>query len=188
MDIIGDVLVPAEFKRDNLYFCCDLTKCKGICCVAGDAGAPLDPHEIDQIQDALPMIKPYMQKEAAETITEENLFDYDFDGHLVTSLFNDRECVFTNFTNGIAFCAIEKAFLAKKIKFRKPISCFLYPIRVIDKGTLKQIMYQRWDICQPGVECGHKEKIKLVDFLSVPLQEKFGKEWLELFRNSLKKK
>jgi hypothetical protein len=188
MDIIGDVLIPSEFKKQNLYFCCDIKKCKGACCVAGDAGAPLDPEEIGEILDALDLVRPYMQKNAAEMVTENNFFDYDPEGNLVTALLNDRECVFTNFSKGIAFCAIEKAFLEKKIKFRKPVSCFLYPIRVTSNGTLRKIVFHRWEICQSGIEFGNNRKIKLVDFLSVPLREKFGKEWMSLFYNFLKNK
>lgn len=188
MDIIGDVLIPVELKRTDLYFCCNLKKCKGACCVAGDAGAPIEPHEISAIQDCLEIIKPYMQKKASEMITPENLFDYDPEGNIVTSLLNDRECVFANFSGGIAYCAIEKAFLEKKITFRKPVSCFLYPLRVSDEGVLRKVVYHSWEICQPGIEFGNNRKIKLIDFLQVPLREKFGKEWYTHFRNLLKNK
>jgi hypothetical protein len=182
MDLIQDVIVPQELKSP-LYFCCHIEKCKGACCVAGDAGAPIDPIEIEQIQNTLPFVKPYMQEEAALFVNEQNFFDYDTDGNFVTSLIDDRECIFTNFTSGIAYCAIEKAFVNKKISFRKPLSCFLYPIRVTREGAFLKINYHQWDICVSAKQHGQQQRILLVDFLKEPLKQKFGKEWYKLFYN-----
>lgn len=186
MIIIEDVIIPEEFRGD-LYFCCDLTRCKGACCVAGDAGAPLEKEETDALIEYLDFIRPYMQKEAAELITRENLFDFDHEGNMVTALLNDRECIFANFESGVAVCAIEKAYNAKKIPIRKPVSCFLYPIRVSKEGSFRKINYHRWDICIPAVEKGLSKKVKLIDFLRVPLKEKFGRDWYTLLYNALKR-
>jgi len=185
MKIIEDVLIPADFHR--IRFCCDLRKCKGACCVAGDAGAPLEAEEIELIQDHLEVIRPFMQPQAAEIVTCDNLFDYDQDGNLVTALLDHRECVFTNFEMGIAYCAIEKAFQKKNISIRKPISCFLYPIRVVKEGQFRKLIYHQWDICDSAVEHGQNNNIRLADFLRVPLKEKFGKEWYKMFHDMLKK-
>ncbi len=185
MKIIQDVIIPTELTND-LYFCCDLKKCKGACCVAGDAGAPLLPEEIGFIIEDLEVIKEFMQPEAAQIISPENIYDYDQDGNLVTALLHDQECIFTCFEAGIAYCAMEKAYKNKRISFRKPISCFLYPIRISSEGAFKKINYHRWDICQPAVEYGNNHKIKLLDFLSIPLKEQFGKEWYKLLHDSLK--
>lgn len=179
MKIIDDVLVPAELHKVN--FCCDLRKCKGACCVAGDAGAPIEAEEIELIQEYLEAIKSFMQPKAAEIINCDNLFDYDQDGNFVTALLNHKECVFTNFEAGIAYCAIEKAYQKRKIAIRKPISCFLYPIRVVKEGVFRKLVYHHWDICHSALEYGNNNKIRLVDFLQVPLREKFGKEWYKLF-------
>lgn len=186
MIIINDVLVPVEFKK-NLHFCCDLKKCKGACCVLGDAGAPLEDWEVDKIQECLPIVKPFMQTQIAEKIDENSVFDFDLDGNLVTALHNSTECVFTFFERGIAYCAIEKAFNLKLIDFRKPISCYLYPIRIDEKANFSKISYHRWDICQPAIELGNNKKIKLVDFIKNPLKEKFGRDWLKMFYEAIKK-
>lgn len=184
MKIVEDVLIPEELQ--NIRFCCDLKKCKGACCVAGDAGAPLEPIEIELIQQHLEEIKPYMQKHAAETVHFDNLFDYDQEGNMVTALLNHSECIFANFEAGIAFCAIEKAFLHKNISIRKPISCFLYPIRIVKEGQFRKLVYHQWDICKPAVEYGHNHNIHLMDFLRVALKEKFGKEWYKLMHQLMK--
>lgn len=187
MMIIEDVIIPAELCGE-IFFCCDLKKCKGACCVAGDAGAPLEPDEIGHIIDGLEYIKPFMQKQAAEIITVDNIYDYDQEGNLVTSLLNDRECIFTNFEAGIAICAIERAYQQRRIHLRKPASCFLYPIRVTKEGGFRKLTYHRWDICNAAVEHGNNHKIRLLDFLRVPLKEKFGKEWFKLLHQALKNK
>lgn len=187
MNIIENVLIPDELTKE-LYFCCNVKKCKGVCCIDGDAGAPLEKHEIEIIQDCLEFVKPYMQKEAAEVVDDNNLFDYDDEGNLVTSLLENDDCIFVNFENDIAFCAIERAFLEKKIDFRKPISCYLYPIRVNKEGGFQKLTYHKWDICDTAVVNGKRKKIRMIDFLKKPLIEKFGKEWYNLFFSYINKK
>ena len=54
---IKDTLVSDElFTRK---FVCDLAKCKGICCVEGDSGAPVDENEKAEMERALPSVMPY---------------------------------------------------------------------------------------------------------------------------------
>lgn len=184
MLIIENVLIPVEFKKE-LFFCCDLSKCKGACCVSGDAGAPLESWEIDPIQDNLSIIKSFMQPHIAESIDENSIFDFDENGNFVTSLYFENECVFTNFENGIAYCAIERAYEQKLISFRKPISCFLYPIRIENKPNFQKITYHRWNICKHARVCGQDKKVKLLDFLKNPLIEKFGARWYDLLKKNL---
>jgi len=40
MIIIDDIIVSEEIR--DIRFCCDLQACLGICCIEGDAGAPLE--------------------------------------------------------------------------------------------------------------------------------------------------
>jgi len=62
----------------------------------------------------------------------------DEDGDLTTPLVDDAECAYTYRENGITLCAVEKAWLEGKTAFRKPISCHLYPIRLMrfSNGTV----------------------------------------------------
>lgn len=48
---IDNILVSSDIITEQ--FCCDLDACKGICCVEGDAGAPVTLEEIGGIEDAL---------------------------------------------------------------------------------------------------------------------------------------
>ena len=47
---IDDTLVSLDVIER--YFLCDLSKCKGECCVEGDSGAPLEDSELAKLQKA----------------------------------------------------------------------------------------------------------------------------------------
>lgn len=104
----------------------------------------------------------------------------DSDGDLVTPLVNNRQCAYT-FTDekGILKCAIEKAYIAGEITFRKPISCHLFPIRINEYRHFDAVNYQKLDICKSGRECGSAEKLPLYKFLREPLIRRYGSEWYE---------
>ena len=173
--IVENVLVPDDIG--DVRFCCDLQKCKGACCVEGDAGAPLNVEEISLLEDDIEKIIPFMTEEGIKEVKTNGVFDYDADGNFVTPLIHGIECAFVYFQGGIAYCAIEKAFEAGKIPFRKPVSCHLYPIRINQKGGFDSLVYHKWGICKPAVENGNKNGILLIDFLSTPLIRKFGRNW-----------
>lgn len=67
----------------------------------------------------------------------------DEEGDLVTSIVNQKDCVFTCYDEKgvLLLCHIEKAFRAGKTDFYKPISCHLYPIRIGDYGPYKAVNY-----------------------------------------------
>ena len=121
---IEDKIISSEvFERK---FVCDLTACKGACCVEGDAGAPLSMQEVADIKNNLEKIKPYMRSEGIAHIEANDIY-YLFDvDEPVTSLVNNAECVFVHFDEkNIAKCAIETAHLAGDIENVKPLSCHL---------------------------------------------------------------
>lgn len=176
------IIIDNTSISDDLYlvrFCCHLERCLGACCVAGDAGAPLEETEISILEDELGIIKPYMAERGIRTIEENGVFDYDIHGSFVTPLINDGECAFTNFSDGIAYCAIEKAYKEGKTKFRKPVSCHLYPVRITGYENFIAVNYHKWNICKPSLKKGNKEGIPLYKFLKTALVRKFGLKWYE---------
>lgn len=177
MMIIDDILVSDEVK--DIYFACNLKACHGDCCVEGDAGAPLEEEEISIIEDYLPEILPYMSEEGKQVVRLTGVFDYDMDAEYVTPLVNDRECAFVYFEKGVALCAIEKAWMEGKIKFQKPVSCHLYPIRLNKVGNKTAVNYNRWSICIPALKSGREAGVPLYQYLKVPLKRKFGNDWYE---------
>lgn len=159
------------------HFICDLNECRGACCVEGDSGAPLLDEEEDILVSISEMVQPYMTKEGVEIIKKQGMSTYDSEGDLTTPLINNCECVFVVYENGIAKCAIEKAYLDKKIEFKKPISCHLFPIRIKHYQDFDAVNYEEIKICRPACECGSKLQIPLYVFLKEPLIRKYGEPW-----------
>ena len=176
------IIVDDIYVSDDLYlvqFQCHLDRCKGACCVDGDAGAPLDEEEITILEDELDIIKTYMTERGIKVVDEQGVFDYDQRGHFVTPLVNDGECAYANFQDGIAFCAIEKAYFDGKISFRKPMSCHLYPVRITNYETFEAVNFHKWTICKPALKLGKNKGIPLYSFLKEALIRKYGKEWYQ---------
>lgn len=170
------------------YFCCDLSCCNGICCVEGDAGAPLNEEEIAILEDYKEKITPYMTEAGIAVIDNLGMFDYDEWGHLVTPLVNDRDCAFVYYEDDIAKCAIEKAYLNQEIDFKKPISCHLYPIRITEYAHYDALNYHQWEVCESARTKGKELKITVFDFLKEPLTRKYGKEWINKIEELLSKR
>lgn len=175
MYVVDEILVSEEIAK--VSFACDLEACKGICCVEGDAGAPLEEEEIGIIEDLVDVIEPYLMPEARREIEKNGVFSYDEDGDYVTSLVNDKECVFVYYDKGIALCAIEKAFRKGLIDFPKPVSCHLYPIRVVKKENFTALNYHQWAVCSPACALGKKKNIPLYVSLKEPLIRAYGEKW-----------
>ena len=172
---IENNLVSDDLSR--VKFVCDLKKCHGACCVEGDAGAPLDEEEISILEDCLDQIKPYMTAAGREEVERVGVFDYDANGKFVTPLINDKECAFVILENEIAFCAIEKAYNAGRIKFQKPLSCHLYPVRVRNSRDNEVVNYHEWIVCRFALVNGRRLDVPLYMFLKEPLIRKYGRKW-----------
>lgn len=173
--VIDNTIISEEIA--DTFFCCNLESCRGACCIDGDAGAPLEESEISELEDFLERIKPYMTSEGIAVVEKNGVFDYDADGCYVTPLIDDKDCVFVFDEDGIARCAIERAFEDGKIEFQKPISCHLYPVRVKTHKEIDAVNYHKWHICKSAGILGKEKSITLVRFLKDPLIRKYGKEW-----------
>lgn len=163
-------------------FVCDLNACKGACCIEGDAGAPLTMEEVDILEEILEDVKPYMRKEGIAAVEETGVFYMDMTNEPATTLVNDAECAFVFFDDqGIAKCAIEKAWQEGKVSWKKPVSCHLYPIRVKKIGDAIALNYDEWRICEPACACGEQLNVPVYRFLKEPIIRAFG----ETFFNDL---
>ena len=187
--------IDDKLISDDLFskqFVCDLQKCKGVCCVEGDAGAPLTKKEVENIEKNIDVIKPEMRKEGLKAIEDNGVFYLDNDGEKVTTLVNGKECAFVFFDdNNIAKCSIESAFLKNKLEFRKPISCHLYPIRVKKYNDFQAINIDNWHICKSACECGTKLNVPTFKFLKKAIVRMWGDEFyqdLEIINNKYFKK
>ena len=187
---LNNKLISSEiFERK---FICDISACKGSCCVKGDAGAPIEPDEIIKIANDLDKIKPFMRPEIASKISKTNFHYFINEDEQMVSLNKGKECVFVTFdSNGISKCSIEMAFREGKTSFLKPISCHLYPIRVKSFEEFEALNYEEWDICKKACELGEKHNVPVFRFLKEPLIRAFGNDFykeLEVISNELEKK
>ena len=175
---IDDKIVSQDLLRE--CFCCDLADCKGICCVEGNAGAPLEADEVEILEREYEAYRPYMTGEGVEAVSEQGFVVLDEDGDLTTPLIHDAECAFSYKENGCTLCAIERAYREGKTTFKKPISCHLYPIRLINfsNGTVG-LNYHRWDVCEGARRCGRKLGIPVYKSLKEPIIRRFGEEFYE---------
>lgn len=177
---IDDVIVPLDVFREP--FCCDLDACGGACCIEGDAGAPIIDEEAARLEEALPALQDDLSPEAKALIDAQGVCYVDEEGDLVTSIVQGKNCVFTCYDeHGCCSCAVEKAARAGRIRggFHKPISCFLYPLRLTQYKDFCALNYHRWDVCASARAKGRREGIMLYQFLREPLIERFGQAWYE---------
>lgn len=186
---VGDILISSDILTE--MFCCDLSACKGKCCIEGDAGAPVTLDEIGEIEDALDETWSDLSATAQAVIDKQGVAYTDQESDLVTSIVNGKDCVFTYYDDiedfnthepikGCCLCALEKAFRAGESRFCKPISCALYPIREkrFSDGTVA-LNYHRWDVCKDAVKKGRELSLPVYKFLEDPLVRRFGQEWYD---------
>ena len=180
---VGDVLLSSEILTEK--FCCDLSVCKGVCCVEGDAGAPVTLDEISEIENCLDDVWGDLSASAQAVIDKQGVAYTDQEGDLVTSIVRGKDCVFTFYDDledihDCCLCALEKAFRAGKTRFCKPVSCALYPIRAKKIGNdLIALNYNRWDVCKAAIEKGKALNLPLYQFLKEPLIRRFGETWYQ---------
>ena len=163
-------------------FCCDLEKCKGICCVEGESGAPVTLEEVAELENVLDTVWENLSASAQSVIDRQGVCYSDPEGDLVTSIVHGKDCVFTQYDaeSGCCLCAAECAFRAGKTDWAKPISCALYPIREkrLSNG-LVALNYHRWSICKDAVAKGRELNLPIYRFLKEPLIRRFGTEWYD---------
>jgi hypothetical protein len=175
---IGDILVSEDVVTE--HFACDYSKCKGICCVIGDSGAPLEEAELDKIEENYESFSPLMSEKGRAQVARNGFFIIDRDNDIVTPIVDGSgECAYTTFDEaGNCFCSMEKCFFKGTCKFRKPQSCWLYPICVtkLSSGGLA-LNVHHWGLCKDAYEKGKREGIRVYEFLREPLIAIFGEEF-----------
>ena len=173
---IDDILISDAVVLE--HFVCNLSACKGACCVEGESGAPLEKEETETLKEIYNDVRPYLTEEGKATIEEKGFYTTDEKSANKTPLLSGGACAYVCFENGIAQCAIQKAHRAGKTDFIKPISCHLYPIRLAkSKSGMTLVNYEVWEICSPACALGKKLKMPLYQFLKEPLIRKFGMEF-----------
>lgn len=172
---IKDTIISLNILEKN--FCCDLEKCHGACCVKGDAGAPLQTEEVELLPQIIDKIKAYLSQKGVDSIEQQGTHVIDGENETVTPLIDGKECAYVVFENNIAKCGIERAYFDGEIKFRKPISCYLYPIRIKKYERFIAVNYDHWEICESARKKGDKINLPVYVFVKDALKKRFGKDW-----------
>ena len=179
---VEEVLIRTEIAETS--FACDLKKCKGACCtVESEYGAPLLQEEVEEIESILDIVKEYLPKKHRIEI-EDNGFYESKNDELLTASVDYKACVFVFYEKSIAKCGIERAYFDGKTKFRKPISCHLFPIRVSKFGG-DVLRFEKFKECDPALENGAKNNVKLVDFCKDSLERLYGKKWYSKLKETI---
>lgn len=181
MIAIDNILVSDQVVSEQ--FVCDLNKCKGACCVDGDAGAPLDKNELKKIDEVFDAVLPYLNQQSKNEITRQGKYVFDKEFGWVTPTINSKVCVYgITDAAGIVKCGIEQAYLDGKVKWKKPISCHLFPVIVKSSkdGVTEFVNYEpREDHCKAACSLGKKLKVPVYEFLKEPLIRKFGNKFFK---------
>ena len=166
-------------------FACDIAQCKGQCCVEGNAGAPLEEDEVDILEEEFASYRPYMTAEGIAAVERQGFMVVDTDGDYTTPLVDDAECAYAYTENGVTLCAIEKAFLKGECSFRKPISCHLYPIRLVtfSNGGVG-LNYHRWNVCRSACQQGRQLGIPVYKAVREAIVRRFGEEFYEALESA----
>ena len=174
---VGKSIISRDiFKKE---FVCNLSACKGECCISGDAGAPLENDERDILESIYEEVKPYMRAEGIEAVSQQGTSVFDTkDNEYETALVNNAECAYVVYgEDGSALCAIEKAYNDGKVDWPKPLSCHLYPIRIKQYKDFDALNYDQWEICADACTLGQELSVPVYRFLKDPLIRKYGEDW-----------
>ncbi len=179
---IDNIFISDEVVEEQ--FVCDLNKCKGGCCVDGDAGAPLTDDELKQVNEAYPFVKHLLTKEGVYVVEQEGKYLYDREFGWVTPTISNGMCAYGLVDEkGIVKCAFEQVYNEGKIGWKKPVSCHLYPIKITkSKNTNQQyVNYEpRNPMCNPGCGLGKQLKVPVYVFLKESIIRKYGEEFYEV--------
>ena len=175
---LGKTIISEDLIETD--FVCNLSACKGACCVEGDAGAPLEKSEVEILEKIYPKVKPLLRKEGVEAIERQGTSITTAFGDLETPLIDGAECAYVIFDDKkTALCGIEEAYNRKLIDWKKPISCHLYPVRVKEYSEFSGVNYEKWEICDDACSLGKELQIPVYKFVKEALIRKFGEQWYD---------
>lgn len=180
MFLVDHALISDDIATFN--FACDLHRCKGACCVVGDAGAPVKRSELPILRRAYAFLEQELRAEARDTVEHGSLM-VEHEGQFELACTHGAECIFVVYDElGTATCAIQRAYDAGRFTWPKPISCHLFPIRITSIGNQDYLNLEYVpSICSPACQRAEKEGISLAAFLKEPLTRAYGAQWYASF-------
>lgn len=184
---VQDVILSEDIATAK--FSCNISLCKGACCVVGDAGAPVNKNEIPILRKAFRELKNGLDAEAVDVAERDGVVQGNSEKGYEISCIGSGECIFVQKDkNGAATCAIQNAYYAGSFGWEKPISCHLYPVRLkhiagFDYANFEYIP----ELCSAACQKGEEEGIYLAEFLKDSLVRRYGEGWYQEFLEVCKK-
>ncbi len=173
---ISNTLISEEILEND--FVCNLSACKGACCVEGQSGAPLENDDTQILDSIYESVKPFLREEGISAIEAKGTFVKGSDGEWETPLVNNEDCAYVTFNDkGIAKCGLEEAYNNGATDWKKPISCHLYPVRTRKYSEFTAVNYHKWAICDSACSLGEELKVPIYKFVKEALIRKFGQVW-----------
>jgi hypothetical protein len=179
--ILDNLIIDNELFSS--YFACDLDKCHGICCVEGEAGAPLEKDEITWLQENIDSYYDFLDNDGKKSIDKMGVYVIDVQGDLVTPLKSNGECAYALKENNCSICVFQKLYNEGVIDFYKPISCHLYPIRVYKLIGFYHLTLNRWHTCTGAFDLGKRQKIPVLYFVKDALKRQFPDQVDKILKN-----
>ncbi len=175
---LGKTIVSEDIIEKD--FVCNLSACKGACCIDGEAGAPLEEEETRILEEIYPKVKPFLRKKGIAAIEAQGTSITNDFGELETPLIDGADCAYVIFDEKkTALCGIEEAYNQGVISWKKPVSCHLYPVRVKEFSAFAAVNYDKWDICDDACSLGKELQVPVYVFVKQALIRKFGQDWYD---------
>lgn len=173
---IGKALLSEDVIEKE--FVCNLSACKGACCIDGDAGAPLSKEELPILEKIYKDVEPFLTSAGKKAIEEQGLYTTNEFGEYETTLVDGKDCAYVIFDeHETTMCGIEEAYNQGIVDWKKPISCHLYPIRIQDYTEFSAVNYHKWEICDDACSLGKELQVPVYKFVKQALIRKFGEDW-----------
>lgn len=181
---VQDVILSEDIATAK--FACNISRCKGACCVIGDAGAPVSKDEIPILRKAFKELKSELDPKAVKTAERDGVVLGNRKEGYELNCIDTGECIFVQKDeHGVATCAIQNAYYSGRLSWEKPISCHLYPVRLKKIAGMEYANFEYIpDLCSAACSRGDEEGIYLADFLEKALVRRYGQKWYKEFTDA----
>ncbi|MFH0797047.1 MAG: DUF3109 family protein [Candidatus Omnitrophota bacterium] len=180
MILIDNVIVSDEVIKE--YFCCRLKDCHGLCCVSGKSGADLTTPEGGVYEENYQEIINFLSRQGVEMIEDRGVYERSGSSFFTTPLLDTGDCAYVVTEDGTVFCGLERAGKRNGSQLHKPISCQLYPVRVVERPPYEILHFDHRDVCRNARVYGREKNIRLYQFVREGLVGRFGRFGDEFYR------
>lgn len=170
MFLVDRVLVSGRLFTS--FFHCDPARCLGACCVQGDGRVPLEAAEAEALHRRQADVAALLDPAAVAVMNRGGGPAVNRPGEgASTPLWPAGGCLYARRSGPgrACWCLLEELEPPAK-----PVSCRLYPVRVLRRGPFEMLVYHRWDICAGAEALGRRLGTRLFRFARSGLVQRYG--------------